>query len=480
MSQFKLKDYILGDTIAAIATFPSKSALGVVKISGKSSLPIISRIFKPAKNKNIKKVKTHTLHYGWIVEKSRIPACPAGRKNKKSNTNNLIDEVLVSVMRTPNSYTREDVVEVSSHGGTVVLNKILEIILEQGARLALPGEFTYRALVRGRIDLLQAEGVLGIVEAKSLEALELASSQLKGYNSQKIEKLKAGIKELFVHTESLINFPDEDRENFSVIQQKKIKKIREEIDKILQASSQAKAIREGMRCVICGKTNSGKSTLFNYILQEERAIVSKICGTTRDVIEENVNIRGVNLRICDTAGILKPEDSITKKALEKSSKVFEEADLVILVLDASRPLNDDDFFLLEKSRNKNTIIVINKIDLFQRLDLKKASNISKVKIRMSALKNIGLKDLENAIYSKIYEVGIDRENLIFLNQYQHEILKKAKENISQIEEFSKNHYTVDFINLALKECLDNLGRLSGEVFCEEVLESIFSKFCIGK
>jgi tRNA modification GTPase len=474
MQGSKLKDYRLSDTIAAIATFPAKSALGVIKLSGKKALGIVHEIFRPAKKKNIKKVKTYTLHYGWITEKAKTA-------NLKPQTATLIDEVLVSIMKAPSSYTREDVVEISCHGGIIVLNKILEIILKKGARLALPGEFTYRALINGRIDLLQAESVLGIVEARTEEGLNLASSQLLGEASLKIKALKKEVGDFFIETESLINFPEDEVKNSPQAIRDRINILERKISGVLEGGQEANIIKEGLKCVICGKTNVGKSTLFNRLLKEERVIVSKLPGTTRDIVEETINIRGIPLRLYDTAGILEPKDLIARKAMQKAEETFDKADLVILLLDGSRPLNKDDSFLIEKAKDKNKIIVINKIDLPIRLNIKDIPGAPLEVVRMSALKNIGLNELEKAVYKFVYHRGVlDRENIIFLSRYQHEILKKVNENIRQAKAFLKEGRSIDFINLALKECLDNLGKLSGEVLSEEILESIFSRFCIGK
>lgn len=464
MRGLKLKDYNLADTVSAIATFPSRSALGIIKISGKKSFTIISKIFKPAKDKDIKKAKTYTLHYGWIIDKDKNP----------------IDEVLVSIMRSPLSYTKEDVVEISSHGGPLVLNKILELVLASGARLALPGEFTYRALIRGRIDLLQAESILGIIDAKSDSSLALASSQLRGKASDKIKKLKGEVKDLFVNTESVINFPDSELDISFLNLGKKVDKIEKVLSGLIQGSDQARVMSEGLRCVICGRSNVGKSTLFNSLLREERVIVSKISGTTRDVVEETINIKGVPLKIYDTAGILEPRDLITRKALKKTHQTFDRADLVILVLDSSRLLHKDDLFLLDKIRDKNAILVLNKSDLSSKLELTKLLKIKAPRVRMCALDNTGLKSLENTVYNKVYNNHVPREDIIFLNHYQRQVLKKAHQNIVQVSKFLNQNHTIDLVNLELKECLNSLGKLSGEVFSEEILESIFSQFCIGK
>ncbi len=473
MREFRLKDYKVGDTIAAIATFPGKSALGVVKLSGNRALTIAAKIFKPAKRKNIKEVKTHTLHYGWIVDKDK------GKRIKaKAGKEEVVDEVLLSIMRQPSTYTREDVVEISSHGGVAVVNKILELSLKAGARLALPGEFTYRALVKGRIDLLQAESIRGIVEAKSEDTLTLAAGQLRGQASLKIKRLKERIKQLFIETESMLNFPEDVGGDIPLDLGARIAKIEKEVANLLQGWQEAEIMREGLKCVICGKTNAGKSTLFNCLLKKERVIVSRFSGTTRDVIEETINIRGVPLRIYDTAGILEPKDLIAQKALKKSLDIFRESDLVILVLDGSRRLGSEDSFLLKKVKGKNVILVINKSDLSQRLDLREMPEV--VIVKMSALKGKGLADLEKAIYGVVYRKGVGRENIIFLSQYQKQILDKVRASLNQVKIFLSQGQPIDFINLELKLCLDNLGRLSGEVISEDILESIFSNFCIGK
>ena len=383
-------------------------------------------------------------------------------------------------MRKPSTYTREDVIEVSSHGGAAVSNKLLEVILKQGARLALPGEFTYRALVRGRIDLIQAESIRGIVEAKSENALVLASLQLKGETSLKIKELKQEVKELFIQTESAINFPEVEIGISFLGLKEKIDKLKRSVDEFSKGSREAEIMREGVKCVICGKANVGKSTLFNCLLKKERVIVSRFPGTTRDTIEEAINVRGVPLRIYDTAGILEPKDLITRKALEKSLEIFQACDLVILVLDGSHRLEKRDLFLLDKAKDKNVILVINKTDLTQRLNLEKVSNFGKIMVKMSALKSKGLRDLEAAVYELVYKKGVERENIIFLSHYQRQILEKVKLGLSQVRKFLEEGRTIDFINMELKICLDDLGRLSGEVFSEEILENIFSNFCIGK
>ncbi|MCF7874138.1 MAG: tRNA uridine-5-carboxymethylaminomethyl(34) synthesis GTPase MnmE [Candidatus Omnitrophica bacterium] len=472
MPEFNLKDYKLADTIAAIATSPSKAALGIVKISGKKSLSILDKIFIPKRKKDIKKAKTFTLHYGWIINKDK-----GSRLKDKGET---IDEVLVSIMKAPNSYTTEDVVEISSHGGVLILNQIVELILNKGARLAKPGEFSYRALINDRIDLLQAEAILNLVDAKTPEAVSLSSKQLKGENSTKLKNLKEEIKTLFTQTESAINFPEEDIEFDKVSLSKKIDKIIKQVDSFKKGQRPAKMLSQGLRCVICGRTNAGKSTLFNRILRQERVIVSKIPGTTRDVIEETINIEGVPVKIYDTAGILEPDDFITKKALEKTKQLFDKSDLVILLFDGSKKLGKDDKFLLAKTKNKNTILVINKSDLKQKLNLSQKIKKQHKFIKMSALKDADLKKFEKLVYKSVYTKGVDKKDLIFLNQYQKRELESLAKNLFKTKKYLKEGYTLDFINFSLKECLDSIGKITGEVIVEEILENIFNNFCIGK
>ncbi|MFH1363697.1 MAG: tRNA uridine-5-carboxymethylaminomethyl(34) synthesis GTPase MnmE [Candidatus Omnitrophota bacterium] len=466
MNRFKLKDYNSKDTIAAIATFPSLSALGVIRLSGPKSFSIMAKLFKPAKKKDIRRAKSYTLHYGWIVKKGNPPA--------------IVDEVLVSLMRKPNSYTREDVIEISAHGGILVLNKILELLLKQGVRQALPGEFTYRALTSGRINLIQAEAVRDVIEAKTDQALELAQRQLRGELTGRIEKLKQELKNIFSQTEAYLNFPEDQVELSTVVLRKKLEALKNHSGKLLQESRQARILKEGLKCAICGKTNSGKSTLFNCLLKEERVITSRIAGTTRDVIEEVINIRGIPLRIYDTAGLIESKDLLTRKALKKTREIFEGSDLIIFLVDGSRALSQDDFFLLEKIKTKTAIMVINKIDLKQKLKIHNLGLKGMVKVRLSALKGQGIKDLERAIFDTVYSKGIERQNLIFLSRYQEEFLSKASENISQALENLAAGQPIDLVNFLLKQALDDLGKLTGEVFSEEILENIFSQFCIGK
>lgn len=466
-----LEGYNLTDTIAAIATFPSSSALGVIKISGKKAIDIVFRMFVPKKRKNIKRAKSYTLHYGWIVEKTKI-------KNQKSK---IIDEVLVSIMKAPRSYTREDVVEVSSHGGILVLNKILGLVLQDGARMARPGEFSYRAFINGRLDVIQAQAILDIVEAKTESSLFSFSRQLSGEFSMEVSRIKQELRDIVSLSEAFINFPEEDID----LNLKDIKNSLNKVNKIIEGflcnADTSRILRDGMRCVICGKANVGKSTLFNRFLKEERVIVTHIAGTTRDVIEETINVRGIPLMICDTAGILEPKDLLGKEVMDKTYKKLEESDIVIFVFDCSRPLERKDTLLLEKVKNKNVIFVINKIDLRQKLDIEKLKLFKKPLVKMSALKNIGLSGLEKAIFRSVYKGDFrPHDNIMVLAQWQINFLKSIKTCIGDTLRLVEEGYSIDFLSLSLRPAVEYLGKLCGEIVSEDILDNIFSKFCIGK
>jgi tRNA modification GTPase len=466
---FKLKDYRLNDTIAAPATFPCVSALGVIKISGPQAINIAVKIFLPKFKKDLRKAKNFTLHYGYIID-----------PKKKKQADAVVDEVLLALMRKPNSYTKEDVVEISSHGGPIVINKILNIILNQGCRQAKPGEFTYRAVINGRLDCLQAQGVLDIIEAKTEDSLRLAVGQLRGTVSRRINAVKQEIKELLAVGEALISFPEDELEVSLTDFKRKLSRLAQTMQKLSADSQQGSILKEGLRCVICGRANAGKSTLFNCLIKEERVIVSSLPGTTRDVIEETIIVAGVPLKIYDTAGILEPKDMVTKKAIVRSQTAFNQADLIILVVDGSRSLNKDDYFFLERAREKNLIIVVSKADLKQQINTKQLAKIKAKKVSLSVKTNKGINDLEKAIHSCVFRKGINRSDVIYLNRYQQDLINHCARKIFEALDYLGKGYTIDFVNFVLKESVDSLAKLTGEVFSQEIMEDIFSKFCIGK
>lgn len=463
--------YKIGDTIAAIATFPSPSALGVIKISGPAALSIVDKLFVPVRKKNIKNAPSFTIHYGWIVRYSKQHASQRSR----------IDEVLVSIMRAPRSYTREDVVEISCHGGVVVLNEILAEIKNAGARLAEPGEFSYRAFINGRIDLIQAQAIIDIVEAKTQQALFSFSQQLSGAFSEYIRQLKETIKTYSVSLSASINFPDEEITFDSGKLAADLHKVCDDIGSFLDNAATAKILRDGIRCVICGKANVGKSTIFNRFLKEERVIVTHIAGTTRDIIEETIQIRGLPLVICDTAGILEPKDFIDRVSVAKTYAKIEEADIILFICDNSSVLTGKDKQLLEKIRKKNIIIVVNKTDLANRLDVAALKKFKKPIVMMSALKEKGLGKLESTIVKNVYSKGVDsRRNIVLLAEWQRSTLCEVQKSLQEAVQAIGEARPVDFVHLALLDVLRYLGRLTGETVDGELLDAVFSRFCIGK
>lgn len=458
------------DTIASIATFPAQAAVGMIKISGNRAIDIVSQVFLPRRRKDLTKAKTYTLHYGWIVDK----------ETSEEKGFKIIDEVLVGLMRAPYSYTRQDVVEIYSHSGQLVLNTILELVLRKGARLAEPGEFTRRAFLMGRIDLVQAEAVLDIVNASVPGALRMGVSQLQGNLSRRIEVIKKEVEDLCILLEAELSFPEEVR-----IERRKVKevvrRINKEIESLLKNSERARLLREGIRCVICGRANVGKSSLLNMLLKEEKVIVTHLPGTTRDVVEESINIKGLPFRISDTAGILEAKDLISQKAIQKSYKKIEEANLVLLVLDASSPLKEEDLSLINKVKEKKVVLVINKIDLKKRLDEERLKKYNFPIVRISSLKKIGLEELEETLFETVVSKGLDEEIESSVSNLRHiNILKSIQEILREVESYFKTQAPFDFIYWKLREILEEVWRLSGEKVSSDILEEIFNKFCIGK
>ncbi|ABY95911.1 tRNA uridine-5-carboxymethylaminomethyl(34) synthesis GTPase MnmE [Thermoanaerobacter brockii subsp. lactiethylicus] len=457
------------DTIAAISTFPGEAGIGIVRLSGDDALEIISKIFKPYKSKDIKKVKSHTLHYGHIVD---------------PETEEVYDEVLVSIMKKPNTYTREDIVEINCHGGIVVTSKILELVLKQGARLAEPGEFTKRAFLNGRIDLSQAEAVIDIIRAKTMLANRYAQKQLVGYVGSKIKEMKDKIMGLLVHLLALIDFPEEDVEE---LERKEIletaKEIVEDIDKLIASSESGRIIREGLKTAIIGKPNVGKSSLLNALLKENRAIVTDIPGTTRDIIEEYVNVKGIPIKLIDTAGIRDTDELVEKIGVTKSKEVLAEADLILFVLDASRELTKEDYEIFDILTGKNIIFVLNKIDLPKKIDEKELKDLTKdgIIIEVSTVEKIGLEELENTIYNLVFRGDISlREDEIVINSRHKEALINAKKYMESCVEAIEGGYSEDLITIDLNAALDQLGKITGETATEDLINEIFERFCVGK
>jgi tRNA modification GTPase len=440
-----------------------------VRLSGKKAVSIADKIFVSKQKLKPFQFKSHTLNYGHIIS-----------DNKKE----IIDEVLLSVMRSPKTYTKEDIVEINCHGGIVPLKKILELVLKNGARLALPGEFTKRAFLNGRLDLAQAEAVLDIIQSKTESSLKVALNQLEGHLSKEVRQIKDEILDIYAQIEASIDFPDEDIEIFSeanILSQ--LKKVEKKIDALLNTAGAGLVFRQGILTVICGKPNVGKSSLLNALLRQERAIVTPIPGTTRDTIEEIVNIKGVPLRMVDTAGIAPANNLVEEEGINRSQRCLKQADLTLLVLDGSQTISKEDKKLLEQVEKKKTVVVINKIDLPLKLKLNGYKKYLKNKkiVRISATQKKNLSSLEKAISDLVWQGKISSSDEILLSNVRHgQALREALEAIRRAEKTIKEKMSLEFVAVDIKESLDNLGLIVGETATEDLLDKIFEKFCIGK
>lgn len=457
----------IDDTIAAIATAPGEGGIGIIRISGDKSLQVAQSIFKSKSGKMIKDYNTRTLIYGKIVDGEKV-----------------IDEALVAYMKGPNSYTAEDVIEINCHGGFISVKKILELILSKGVRLADAGEFTKRAFLNGRIDLSQAEAIIDVIKSKTDMAHEVAQNQLEGSLAKKIKDLRMNVTEVLAHLEVSIDFAEEDVEEitYQTLEEKAVE-LRNEIKKLYDTAESGKILRDGLKTVIVGKPNVGKSSLLNSILGENRAIVTDIAGTTRDVIEEFVNIKGIPLKIVDTAGIRETEDVVEKIGVEKSRESFSTADLVIMVLDASRKLSEEDMEILESLKNKKTIVLLNKMDLEPKIELEKVKEFvnSEDIIEISALKHQGIEQLQDKIESMVYHGSVkNSSNLMITNSRHKDALFKAYESINDAINAIDQRMPYDFIEVDFKNIWDYLGYINGDTVREDLLDTIFANFCIGK
>ena len=455
---------MLFDTIAAISTPRGEGGIGIIRISGDKSFEILNKIFK-AKNPN-KDLGFYKFNYGFINDGNRI-----------------IDEVMVVKMKSPRTYTCEDVVEINCHGGYLVSEKVLELVLKNGARHAEAGEFTKRAFMNGRIDLSQAEAVMDIIQGKTEKSIALSMDQLRGDLREKISEFKKALLDVTAHVNVVLDYPEEGIDDpLPSSLRKSLEDVYKEADTLIESYDKGKKIKEGIKTVIVGKPNVGKSTLLNSLLKEERAIVTHIPGTTRDVIEEIINIKGIPLVLVDTAGIRETDDIVENIGVEKSREFIEKADLILLVLDSSRELEREDIEVIEKIRNNNkkTIILLNKIDLERKIDLKEYDFQNVVEI--SAKDNIGIESMEEEIYSFIIEEKVEdsSEGLIITNIRHKTALEKTKESIRNIFDTIDSGMPMDLISVDLKEALDNLSEITGEISSEDILDHIFGNFCVGK
>lgn len=455
---------MLFDTIAAISTPRGEGGIGIIRISGDKSFEILDKIFN-TKNPN-RDLGFYKFNYGFIHDNGKI-----------------VDEVMSVRMKAPKTYTCEDVVEINCHGGHLISEKVLELVLKNGARHAEQGEFTKRAFMNGRIDLSQAEAVMDIIQGKTEKSISLSLEQLRGDLRDKIGSFKKALLDVTAHVNVVLDYPEEGIDDpLPSNLRENLENVYAEADRLISSYDKGKKIKEGIKTVIAGKPNVGKSTLLNSLLKEERAIVTHIPGTTRDVIEEIINIKGVPLVLTDTAGIRKTEDIVENIGVEKSKKFIENADLVLLVLDASRELESEDREVIEEiqNNNKKTIVLLNKIDLERKIELDefRLENI----LEISAKDNIGIEDMEERIYSYIVEEKVEdsSEKLIITNIRHKTALEKTKDAIRNIFETIDAGMPMDLISVDLKEALDSLSEITGEISSEDILDHVFGNFCVGK
>lgn len=453
------------DTISAISTAPGEGGIGIVRLSGRKALSIADQIFVCAGDKQPSDFKSHTVHYGKISDNGRI-----------------VDEVILNVMRKPRTYTREDVVEINCHGGMVALREVLDLTLKHGARLASPGEFTKRAFLNGRIDLAQAEAVIDIIRAKTGAALKVSLGQLSGALSKEINKIRRKLLDVLVILEANIDFPEEGIKPFDTTEiSQNLASIGAQLNKLLDSASAGKILRDGITVVICGKPNVGKSSLLNALLKKERSIVTPIAGTTRDTIEELIEIKGIPVKIVDTAGILKPRDLIERKAVRRARQQIKSADLVIILFDSSSALDKKDRELIKELKNKNVIAVINKIDLKARLRKDEIAKVFSKTVEISAKSGKNIDRLEEALCEFVYQGKLHSPEHLLVSNLRHiHALRDASKLIGQVKNSRADNLPVDLIAQNLKDAGACLDKILGKNLSKDLLERIFADFCIGK
>ena len=436
-------------------------------MSGEKSFEILEKIFEPKKKQNIEEIKGYTIKYGNIVENGEV-----------------VDEVLVSYFKAPKSYTTENMCEINSHGGTVIIRKILELCLKNGADLAEPGEFTKRAFLNGRIDLLQAESVIDVINAKSEREAKTGIKQLEGYLSKEIADIKKEIMEVMINIDVSIDYPEYDTPDVTNKQiENMLENVQKKLEKLEKSFDNGKIIKEGIKTAIIGKPNAGKSSLLNAILKEDRAIVTEYEGTTRDTIEEFVTINGIPLKLVDTAGIRNAKDEVEKIGIEKSREIASTADLVIALFDSSKELDDEDLEILEIAKNKKSIIILNKMDLEAKINEQneKIKQTNAPIIKISALKKEGIEKLEEEI-TKLFnlnEINLDNE-IVITNARHKNLISKAIENVKKTKETMKNEMPLDIVAIFIKDILEDLANITGEIVTDDIIDEIFAKFCLGK
>ena len=456
------------DTIAAISTPPGEGGISIIRISGVDALKTASQIYR---GKDLNKVNSHTINYGHIID---------------PENGNEVDEVMVSVMRAPHTYTKEDIVEINCHGGIAATNRILQIILGLDARLAKPGEFTERAFLNGRIDLSQAEAVMDLIRAKTDQSMKVALDQLDGNLSHLITNLRQNILDVLAQVEVNIDYPEyDDVETMTArLLKEKAIEVKAKIQQLLSTAKQGKVLRDGLATAIIGHPNVGKSSILNHLLHEDKAIVTDVAGTTRDVIEEYVNVQGVPLKLVDTAGIHETEDKVEKIGVDRSRKALSQADLVILVLDSSVPLRDEDRELLRETNHMQRIVVLNKSDLEVKINLNELQEYvdDKEIIKSSAISPLGTKDLEDRIAAMFFAGSIENtsNNIMVTNARHIGLLKQADTALDAVLEGIETGMPVDLVQIDMTRAWDLLGEITGDSYQDELLDQLFSQFCLGK
>lgn len=458
------------DTIAAISTPMGEGAIAIVRLSGDDAITIANKLYAGPSGKQLLNVPTHTIHYGNIAD---------------PDTGHIVEEVMVSVLKGPKTFTREDVVEINCHGGIVSVNRVLQLALNHGARLAEPGEFTKRAFLNGRIDLSQAEAVMDLIRAKTDRAMNVALGQMEGRLSKLIQRLRQEILETLAHVEVNIDYPEYDdvEEMTHSMLVEKATLVRNEIEKLLQTSQQGKILREGLSTVIVGRPNVGKSSLLNSLIHENKAIVTDIPGTTRDVIEEYVNVRGVPLRLVDTAGIRETEDIVEKIGVEKSRQVLKKADLILLVLNYSEDLSKEDEQLFEAIRGMDVIVIVNKTDLKQKMDMTRVNELANGSpvVATSLLEEQGIDELEESISSLFFAGSVGASDLTYVSNTRHiALLSQAKRTIEDALEAIDMGVPIDIVQIDLTRTWELLGEIIGDAVHESLIDQLFSQFCLGK
>ena len=495
MEKFSIKK----DTIAAIATAMSDSGIGIIRVSGEDAVNIVDKVYRNAKNEKILiKYDSHTIHYGFIVRENGT----------------VLDEVMVSVMKAPRSYTAEDTVEINCHGGILMMKKILELVIQSGARIAEPGEFTKRAFLNGRIDLSEAEAVMDIIHAQNEFALKSSVKQLKGSVSDMIKEIREGIIHEIAFIEAALDDPehfDLEAEGYNEVLLNKIEKIEKEIHKLIDSAEDGRILSEGIHTVIVGKPNAGKSSLLNVLVGEERAIVTDIAGTTRDILEETISIDGIMFRILDTAGIRSTEDVVEKIGVDRAKKAVEEADLVLYVIDSSVPFDENDESILEMIEGKNTIVLLNKSDLAAAVTeenirsvaskiskeengqnqrnsdivdvkelYKKISNVNRI-IKTSMKNRDGIELFLKTVKEMFFHGDIVYNDEVYITNVRHkEALQNAYDSLLQVHKSIEDQMPEDFYTIDLMSAYEKLGLIIGESVEDDLVNEIFSKFCMGK